>query len=319
MSCKYTFLLPAYKAVYFRKALLSIKNQSFKDFKVLVSDDCSPDNLQEIFISVVGDDNRFVFRRNNENIGSKSLVLHWNLLVNFCETEYLILASDDDVYDSYFLESVDDLINKYPNVDLVRTNVARINEDDEKTGEDDLCHEFESQVSFLYNLFCRRRLKCIANYVFKTSALKKNKGFVDFPLAWGSDDITVMILSKNGVANVSSPLFYFRLSKINISSQSGLEYVKRTIEARKLNLDFFDSFKKTVIVDDSLLEKQRWLDFSEFYNTEWCKSIYQGAVFLPWKEFYSCYIFLVKRNYIIGLFPKVAFVWLWIRAHYKHL
>ena len=30
-------------------------------------------------------------------MGRKSLVAHWNLLVSMCDTEFLILASDDDV------------------------------------------------------------------------------------------------------------------------------------------------------------------------------------------------------------------------------
>ena len=51
---KYTFLLPAYKREYFRKALESIKNQNFKDFKCIVSDDCSPEELYSVFAEVVG-------------------------------------------------------------------------------------------------------------------------------------------------------------------------------------------------------------------------------------------------------------------------
>ena len=39
---KYTFLLPAFKATYFREALESIKNQTYRDFKVIVSDDYEP-------------------------------------------------------------------------------------------------------------------------------------------------------------------------------------------------------------------------------------------------------------------------------------
>ena len=78
---KYTFLVPSYKASFLEEALLSIKNQTFRDFKVLVSDDCSPENLKPIYDKVCGDDSRFSFRRNEENMGGKSLVSHWNLLV----------------------------------------------------------------------------------------------------------------------------------------------------------------------------------------------------------------------------------------------
>ena len=96
---KYTFLLPAYKPDFFEEALRSIKSQTYSDFKVLVSDDCSPHDLKYIYNKVCGDDARFSFRRNEVNMGRKSLVSHWNLLVDMCDTEYLILASDDDVYE----------------------------------------------------------------------------------------------------------------------------------------------------------------------------------------------------------------------------
>ena len=52
---KYTFLLPAYKPDFFEEALRSIKDQTYSDFKVLVSDDCSPHDLKSIYNNVCGD------------------------------------------------------------------------------------------------------------------------------------------------------------------------------------------------------------------------------------------------------------------------
>ena len=75
---KYTFLLPAYKPDFFEEALRSIKQQTYSDFKVLVSDDCSPHDLKSIFDKVCGDDERFAYRRNEENMGGKSLVFPVN-------------------------------------------------------------------------------------------------------------------------------------------------------------------------------------------------------------------------------------------------
>ena len=65
---KYTFLLPAFKPDFLEVALRSIKSQTLKDFKVLVSDDCSPHDLKSIFEKTCGDDPRFVFRRNEKNM-----------------------------------------------------------------------------------------------------------------------------------------------------------------------------------------------------------------------------------------------------------
>ena len=52
---KYTFLLPAYKPNFLEEALRSIKDQTYSDFKVLVSDDCSPHDLKSIYNKVCGD------------------------------------------------------------------------------------------------------------------------------------------------------------------------------------------------------------------------------------------------------------------------
>ena len=49
---RYTFLVPSYKASFLEEALESIKNQTYTDFKVLVSDDCSPENLKPIYVTL---------------------------------------------------------------------------------------------------------------------------------------------------------------------------------------------------------------------------------------------------------------------------
>lgn len=214
---KYTFLLPAYKPDFFEEALRSIKSQTFSDFKVLVSDDCSPHDLKLIFDKVCGDDERFNYRRNKENMGGKSLVSHWNLLVDMCDTEYLILASDDDVYEPTFLEEVDKLARKYPEVDLIRARVKLINEKGELLEKEAIYEEKLSELEFISQLYGNHYIKCIANFVFKTKPLVQEGGFVDFPLAWHSDSATAIMMSRNGVANTRDEQFSFRSSEINIS------------------------------------------------------------------------------------------------------
>ena len=71
---KYTFLLPAFKPDFLEVALRNIKSQTLKDFKVLVSDDCSPHDLKSIYDTECGDDECFTYRCNEVNMGSKSLV-----------------------------------------------------------------------------------------------------------------------------------------------------------------------------------------------------------------------------------------------------
>ena len=239
----YTFLLPAYKITFFEEALCSIKNQRYKDFKCIVSDDCSPENLKSVFYKTVGDDPRFVYRCNEVNIGGRSLVSHWNLLVDLCDTDYLIMASDDDLYEPDFLAEIDVLVNKYPDVDVLRAKAKRI-EETFVINEDGDIPEFLGLEAFLLYFGLKSMVHCLANYVFKTTALKGIGGFPDFPKAGYSDAAVAMVLAKNGIVMTRGVLFSFRMSGENLSSTNG--YNKYSEDGIKGCVMFADWYKKNI-------------------------------------------------------------------------
>lgn len=238
---KYTFLVPSYKASFLKEALESIKKQTYTDFKVIVSDDCSPEQLRPIYNNVCGGDIRFVYRRNDENMGGKSLVSHWNYLVELCETEYLIMASDDDVYEPTFLEEIDKLVQKYPNVDILRAKAVRLENGKEALIDGDI-PEYQSQEEFLQYFGVKKMVLCLADYVFKTNALKAMSGFPDFPTAAFSDSATAIYLSKNGIATTNDVLFTFRISNENLSCAKN--YSKNAEKGVWANLMFLDWYER---------------------------------------------------------------------------
>jgi len=234
---KFTFLVPSYKASFLEEALGSIKNQTFLDFKVIVSDDCSPEDLKPIYDKVCGGDSRFAYRRNDENMGGKSLVSHWNLLVDMCDTEYLIMASDDDVYEPIFLEEMDKLVQKYPKVDLLRAKAVRL-ENGKVVLKDGDIPEYQSQDEFMQYFGVKKMVLCLANYVFKTEVLKEKGYFPDFPTAAFSDSATAIHMSRNGIATTKDILFTFRISNENLSCAKN--YSKNAEKGVWANLMFLD-------------------------------------------------------------------------------
>ncbi len=217
---KYTFLLPAFKGRFLDEMLRSIQGQTYRDFKVIISDDCSPEDLRSICEPYLADP-RFTYRRNAENMGSKSLVSHWNLLVDMCDTEFLILASDDDVYEPQFLEEIDKLTVKYPKVDLFRARVQKTDGEGNILIKDGLFEEYTDQLHFIHQSLLNNHIQCIANYCFRTESLEGKGGFLDFPKAWASDDVTTMMMSEKGCCNTADIRFNFRQSDVNISAQWG--------------------------------------------------------------------------------------------------
>lgn len=244
---KYTFLLPAYKAKFFAEALESIKRQTYTDFRVLVSDDCSPDDLKSIYDEVVGADPRFSFRRNAENMGSKSLVSHWNLLVDMCETEFLIMASDDDVYEPNFLEEIEKLSKKYPEVNLFRGRVKCIDEKDSLLINDAMYPEFLDQALFFRTNFASNYLACEANFCYRTKALKMKGGYIDFPKAWFSDDATHIMIAENGCAVTPEIVFAYRHSVHTITNEwANSQDAVHKVEASLSFFCWMEEYYKTI-------------------------------------------------------------------------
>ena len=217
---KYTFLLPAYKGRFLDEMLRSIQGQTYRDFKVIISDDCSPEDLRSICEPYLADP-RFSYRRNAENMGSKSLVAHWNLLVSMCDTEFLIMASDDDVYEPQFLEEIDRLTLKYPQVDLFRARSNIINHLDEIISIEGQSAELLSHEAFMLRLYDTDFVGVEPMYCYRTKAFVEKGSFVDFPLAWFSDDATNFMMSVDGCTITQEPLFNSRSSQIQITNQWG--------------------------------------------------------------------------------------------------
>lgn len=212
---KYSFILPAYKRQYFQKSIESVFHQTYADLELIIVDDSSPEDLQSVLKQFK--DDRIKYYRNQENIGSKNLVQQWNHCLEYAQGEYVILAADDDMYSTTFLEEIDALTHKYPDVDLLRSRVLQIDEKDNPLWDDGNFEEYQSKYKYLHDWLEGGMFTCIGNYVFRRSALMKKGGFMYFPCAFGSDIATPIALSKNGVAHTKEMLFKFRQSTIHLS------------------------------------------------------------------------------------------------------
>ena len=303
MRNKYTFLLPAYKIKYFQEALDSILNQTYKDFKLIIQDDCSPFDIKSI-VDKYSYDKRVYYYRNEVNIGGKNLVKCWNNLLEKADSEYIILASDDDVYDIHFLDEIDKLTNKYPQVDLLRARVKSISANGELRGVDAIYEEYGDSIYFLYQKHFNNNITCIACYAFKLKVLKEKGGFVDLPLAWHSDDATALNVCNNGIANTQKTLLYFRTSGINISSRelSSSDAKKKAIASILYHDIFINIVNKLYrTINNSPLHK-RMYDFAIYNHNDYN---YRMINYFSYKcNFFDFIDILKKSNHKIKLLFK---------------
>ena len=214
-SPKYSFVLPAYKGQFIKESIDSILAQNYKDFELIIVDDASPDNIKGVVSSY--DDARIRYYQNEENIGGTNLVAQWNHSVEYANGDWIILATDDDIYEKTFLETADRLLTKYPNVDIFRGRIASFDSTSKSILFADSClPEYTCLEEFCLSSLLYL-LGGIPQYVFRKTALESIGGFVDFPKAWGSDDATALLLASNGIVCSNDFLVKFRQSEQNIS------------------------------------------------------------------------------------------------------
>lgn len=217
-------VIPAYKPQYLDSTLHSLSNQSCKDFIVYIGDDCSPSDLFSIVNKYSG---KLVIKytRFKDNFGKKSLIDQWTRCVNLSEgEEWIWLFSDDDIAEpecvqSFYESEVHDSINVlHFNIDIIDSGGKIIR----------MCPEYPALLTsdqFFRRLYTREIVARMPEFIFRASELKRN-GFVDFDLAWRSDNATVMnyaypcgimqipgncnkVLWRDSVNNISSPYSEF--------------------------------------------------------------------------------------------------------------
>lgn len=256
---KYTFLLPAYKGGFLKEMLDSIQGQSYTNFKVLISDDCSPEDLYSVCEPYLSDP-RFEYRRNEKNTGAEHLVSHWNQLLDLCDSEYCIMASDDDLYDANFLAHIDRMTELDDSVNVFRPLIQHIDDNNCPSSPESIVGDqylIMSAEGFL-DLFAKGKiLSGISQFVFRTGHLKSSGGFVDFPYAWYSDDATVSKeMGSSGILICNEILFSSRVWGQSITGRRDSEIVMYGKASAAVqystfisNLGFLPSETKMVLID----------------------------------------------------------------------
>jgi glycosyltransferase involved in cell wall biosynthesis len=218
---KLAIVIPAYKNTYFDQALLSIENQTNKNFTLYIGDDCSPDNLYSI-VKKYEDKIQIVYKHFNENLGGKNLVSQWERCIDLVgDEEWIWLFSDDDMIDSTCVEHFYNTLKRFPDFDLFHFNVIQIDEYQNKFNIFFEFPEILTSEDFLINKLLVGHFSTVVEYIFRKSHFHKLDRFQSFDLAWYSDDATWIKLGKNrGIRNIANSNVYWRKSPFNISTNN---------------------------------------------------------------------------------------------------
>lgn len=109
---------------YLKEQLDSILNQTYSNFRLLISDDCSKDSTKEILKEYEKKDNRIKVFFQEKNLG---YVKNFEFLLTKVENEIYALSDQDDVWNKEKIEKTYNKLKK-ENADLVFTDLEIVNE-----------------------------------------------------------------------------------------------------------------------------------------------------------------------------------------------
>jgi glycosyltransferase involved in cell wall biosynthesis len=114
MAPRVSILIPVYKtAPYLREAMDSMLSQTFTDFELIVLNDFSPDNAEEILDTY--DDPRIVRYKGEKNVGLSNVL---NVGIRMAKGKYIARMDSDDISLPNRLQTQFDYLESHPDIDL---------------------------------------------------------------------------------------------------------------------------------------------------------------------------------------------------------
>lgn len=214
---KYSICIPAYKSKYLQECIRSILAQRYTDFELIVLNDKSPESVANI-VKRFRDD-RICYVENEQNVGAVRLVENWNKCLQMAKGEFVVIMGDDDLLAPDYLDEFNKLIDAYPSLEVYHCRSTIIKGEGERMMLTPALPSYEHVYDSVWHRLHQLRANYISDYVYRTASLRQRGGFYNLPLAWGSDDITAFIASKDkGIAHTNNPVFLYRSNALSITS-----------------------------------------------------------------------------------------------------
>jgi len=201
-QAKLAIVIPAYKGEFFAVTLRSLANQTNRNFNVYVGDDCSPFDLSRI-VNQFKDKLSIHYVRFSENLGKSNLIAKWNRCLELLQgEEYFCFFSDDDLMEPGCVEAFYQALKTCPLSDVYHFNINVIDEHDKLIHECPVYPELLSSTDFFKLLYTFRIDARMPEFVFDTRHFHQCGGFVEFDLAFRSDNATVMSCARERETHV---------------------------------------------------------------------------------------------------------------------
>lgn len=215
--------IPTYnRSALLSESIRSVLAQSYQDFYLIVSDNASTDDTEDVVRSFR--DERIHYSRSDTNVG---LTPNFNRVIELAQTPYVAVLSDDDLLYRDYLASTVSALESHPHVGVVHTGFDLIDGEGEVFDRAKVLLrtsgvlDIEPGMEFLERSMRQDWVICSPSALFRREAVNAVGGFPvdEDPLP----DVPMLrrIALDWDVGCVSTPLVAFRIHRDTISAGLG--------------------------------------------------------------------------------------------------
>jgi len=249
MEPKVSICIPIYNAEKFiHETIASVLSQTYQDFEIVITDNCSTDGSAAIIQSF--NDPRIRYVKNDSNIGAEG---NWNKVLTLANGSYVkLLCADDVIYPSCLEEQVAVLDNpQNANVVLVTSHKDVINQD----GKLVMTRKYPGKKGHINGLAAlRKSLRRGTNILgepvaglFRKEILQKSGYYNGDNLYMIDIDLWSRMLKFGDLYVIDKVLYAFRISTQSLSTNIGFGQVKlfntfvdKLFADKSFNISIFD-------------------------------------------------------------------------------
>jgi len=236
--------MPVYNGEkYIRKALDSLIAQTFTDFELIISDNASIDNTENICRTYAERDSRIRYIRQRKNIG---MTANFQFVLDDAVGEYFMWASHDDEWCIFFVLKCVEMLLDNPKIGMAFTNIEGIDTYSRKyrempsfahfSGEDSfktifrflIQPEYFGKANLFHSLFKRQLLQEVNNLDFQIIHSDR--------IAWGVDMcFNLGVLARGGML-VNDKVCFKKRYERTMDNPNEVNYVKIDFSKRTANI-----------------------------------------------------------------------------------
>jgi len=325
---KVSVVIPVFNTEkYLRRCLNSITSQTYHDIEIIIINDCSPDNAENIIMEFMINDSRIRYLKNDNNLG---LGMSRDKGICFSEGKYIMFVDSDDFIQHSAIENCVELIEKYDS-DLVEFKFKYYREGD-AIDLDQKCCEYRIEYIEVLNknkdfvLLDKKIDDVYWNKLYKTAIIKKNglefreRYFEDTPFT------KAYLFNSNKVIIISLVLYYYSVNSLSITRSLNLQKVISAVYGTNKVLEVYNKYNAPKIIKHKFLKSAHKflikliLNLTSVERLEICS--YIENINKPLRDKMHTVIYLIKNNhncifificiFILGpkyWLKKLPFIW----------